>query len=524
MRYHFLTAMLLVCTCGFAQEPALTDDLNTSMEKIAGKYQPSEKLGPVQYNEVINKIRKDAYRRIKPGNPKLTALKRLDVDYYLRGVLWEYRTFHDYGSPKGIPAAQRKYIDSLIYPNTDLDDEELYKGSETYRGWLDKYLDKIYQTKYKPDTTMRYSKGFMLPMRVVVNEIRNPVVRDNVCFQHASVYLKVAADSVQAKKIYEDFNAAITNTYYRGAIQQVYVNYKRLHIKGAPSPDFTYTAVDGNKVTLSKLRGKYVYIDVWATWCGPCKEEIPFLMKLEEKYKDKNIQFVSLSVDKQADAGVWRKYVTDNKLTGYQVMADNAIQSDFTKKMNIALIPRFILIDPAGNVVDGDAKRPLDPELKKQLDKLLGVPVAPFALSPYARQSDFSGHWQLSKTKNNLKKLSETFVSNALNVTKNENALVVERTRVNKEMKESHYSEEFMLDGTSTRTMVKQFPEVDSLESNPDIPALTLGMCLKVATAMSLNFTETWTLEDGGKTLVVDRQQNMSGTAMKGVKVYYDKQ
>jgi thiol-disulfide isomerase/thioredoxin len=144
-----------------------------------------------------------------------------------------------------------------------------------------------------------------------------------------------------------------------------------LQTSGTAAPDFTYTAVDGKSITLSKLRGKYVYIDIWATYCVPCKEQIPFLAKLEEDYKDKNIRFVSISVDKQAQAVAWRRYVTDNKLTGYQVMADKDFKSDFIEKFNIASIPRFILIDPDGNVVDSDGKRPSDPAVKKQLDEFL---------------------------------------------------------------------------------------------------------------------------------------------------------
>ena len=51
---------------------------------------------------------------------------------------------------------------------------------------------------------------------------------------------------------------------------------------------------DSNETKLEDLRGKYVYIDVWATWCGPCRGEIPYLQKVEEKYKGKNIEFVSI--------------------------------------------------------------------------------------------------------------------------------------------------------------------------------------------------------------------------------------
>jgi thiol-disulfide isomerase/thioredoxin len=266
----------------------------------------------------------------------------------------------------------KKSIDSLIYPNVDLNNEDLYKRSAAYRDWVADYLNEIYKTKYKSDTTFKklYIKD-AVPVGVVLGEIQNPFIRDYECYQNASDIIKQTKDPGLINEIYQDFNAAVVNPYYRGKMQQVYDNYRRLQTAGTAAPDFTYTSVDGKPITLSKLRGKYVYIDIWATYCVPCKKEIPFLAKLEEELKGKNIQFVSISVDKQAQAGSWRKYVNDNKLTGYQVMADKDFQSDFIEKFNIAMIPRFILIDPEGNVVDSDGKRPSDPGVKKQLDELL---------------------------------------------------------------------------------------------------------------------------------------------------------
>ncbi|MNY06128.1 hypothetical protein D3C86_1388720 [compost metagenome] len=80
---------------------------------------------------------------------------------------------------------------------------------------------------------------------------------------------------------------------------------------------------------------------------------------------------MSLSVDQQKDKSKWTSYVKDNKLGGIQLLADQDFNSDFVKKYNINSIPRFILIDPAGKIVSGDAKRPSNPELRKQFDTLL---------------------------------------------------------------------------------------------------------------------------------------------------------
>ena len=150
-------------------------------------------------------------------------------------------------------------------------------------------------------------------------------------------------------------------------------NYTREHSKlvglkkGDPSPSFNYPNTDGKLVSLDDLKGKYVYVDVWATWCGPCKVQIPFLKELHEEYSDKNITIVSLSIDKASHKDKWLKMVKDEELTGIQLIADN---DDFAAAYNISGIPRFILIDPDGNIVDSNAPRPSDPRLKQIFNNL----------------------------------------------------------------------------------------------------------------------------------------------------------
>lgn len=146
---------------------------------------------------------------------------------------------------------------------------------------------------------------------------------------------------------------------------------------GTPSPSFeNYENIKGGKTSLADLKGKYVYIDLWATWCGPCKKEIPSLKEVEAKYHGKNIEFVSISLDngrgyegetKEAKAIAankgWKKMVADKELTGVQLFADNAFSSTFVREYEVNSIPRFILLDPKGNIVDADAPRPSDLKL-----------------------------------------------------------------------------------------------------------------------------------------------------------------
>lgn len=142
--------------------------------------------------------------------------------------------------------------------------------------------------------------------------------------------------------------------------------------KGQVSPKFSgYENYKGGLTSLDDLKGKYVYIDVWATWCGPCKAEIPFLKEVEKAYHDKNIEFVSISVDKAKDNEAWKKMVEEKELGGIQLFADNDWNSDFVKEYKVNSIPRFLLIDPAGNIVSSDASRPSSDDLRVLLNELL---------------------------------------------------------------------------------------------------------------------------------------------------------
>jgi len=147
--------------------------------------------------------------------------------------------------------------------------------------------------------------------------------------------------------------------------------------KGRPSPKFeNYIDIKGGKKSLDSFKGKYVYIDVWATWCGPCIREIPALDKLEKEYHSKNIAFVSISTDESRRSGgsweaaekKWSNFVKNRNMSGIQLWSGK--DTRFQQEYQINGIPRFILIDPQGNIVDANAPRPSDPRLRNIFNSL----------------------------------------------------------------------------------------------------------------------------------------------------------
>lgn len=126
--------------------------------------------------------------------------------------------------------------------------------------------------------------------------------------------------------------------------------------KGRPAPGFTYANTEGNTVNLKDFRGKVVYIDVWATWCGPCIKEHPDMEKLQAQFEEEEVAFVSISIDESPEP--WIKMVKEKGLGGHHLYADGAWKSTIIKDYGIIGIPRFILIDQEGNIVDSNAERP----------------------------------------------------------------------------------------------------------------------------------------------------------------------
>ena len=131
------------------------------------------------------------------------------------------------------------------------------------------------------------------------------------------------------------------------------------------APDFTYPDTEGKMVSLSDFRGKVVLIDVWATWCGPCQAQMPYLIKLEEELKDSGIVFLGVSVDEDKNKDKWLQMIKDKGLKGTQLFASG--WSKITKDYEIKGIPRFIIVGKDGKLVASQAPVPSDPALKQML-------------------------------------------------------------------------------------------------------------------------------------------------------------
>lgn len=130
--------------------------------------------------------------------------------------------------------------------------------------------------------------------------------------------------------------------------------------------DPTLRTPDGKECKLSDLKGKVTYIDFWATWCGPCCKQIPFMEKLVEKMKDnKDVAFISISSD--ADTDAWLAKIKKDNPDWPQYIFDQASGEEFFTLMNIKGIPRFMILNADGTIAVADALRPSDDGVEAQI-------------------------------------------------------------------------------------------------------------------------------------------------------------
>lgn len=134
---------------------------------------------------------------------------------------------------------------------------------------------------------------------------------------------------------------------YKKEIAEAIAQKERLDI-GKEAPIFEFPTKDGDMVSLKDFRGKYLIVDFWASWCGPCRNEIPHLKEIYQEYKDKGVEILSVSIDKSKNA--WKKAMNEEKMSWPQIQAPGA-GKDIMKEYQFSGIPYIILLDKEGRII-----------------------------------------------------------------------------------------------------------------------------------------------------------------------------
>ena len=167
------------------------------------------------------------------------------------------------------------------------------------------------------------------------------------------------------KAVRAKLDASLAGSEYVNQIESMISRMEKVQV-GSVAPDFTLPDVDGNPVSLSSFRGKYVLVDFWAAWCPDCRKENPNIVAAWEKYKDKNFAVLGVSLDRKRDQ--WLAAIEKDNLTWTQVSDLKYWDSEAAVLYCIRWIPMSFLIDPEGKIVaiglEGE-------ELHNKLEELL---------------------------------------------------------------------------------------------------------------------------------------------------------
>lgn len=261
----------------------------------------------------------DINAEIANGNLKIHSVKSSPMwDEY--NMLYKKNQYSN-----DIALTGKKYNEAFeLYNNKEQTEENLRKLKA-----LSSDLNKLYNAQIKEfvDFIPQYSKSSALMMIIYNNLISGSI------------------DELQ--KALKGFDQQLVDkNYYAKEIAQK-VNMVKAAEVGKMAPDFEIKSLDGELVKLSSLRGQYVLIDFWASWCGPCRKEIPNLMKVYNEFKDKGLKLIGVSIDD--DEAKWKKAVLEEKLN-YLQLRDSEKQT--MKLYNYNGIPFIVLISPEGVILE----------------------------------------------------------------------------------------------------------------------------------------------------------------------------
>lgn len=286
--------------------------------------------------------------------------EKRNINYEYISKLLGYEKSYAYASKNPDFVVSNGFLPDLS--KFDYNNGKDYLFSASYKRIVKSY----YKNKAATDLKLKDSKEDIAYLKTI-SQISDETIKNSLLYDEARQSINYTTD---LEAFYAIFNNASTNQNEKSKITESY-NILKTTTKGKPSPKFVdYENNAGGKTSLDDLKGKYIYIDVWATWCGPCRKEIPFLKEVEKAYHGKNIEFVSISIDKQTDHAKWKKMIVDQALGGIQLLADKDWASQFVQDYLIQGIPHFILLDPNGNIVTPNAPRPSEKELITLFDSL----------------------------------------------------------------------------------------------------------------------------------------------------------
>jgi len=253
----------------------------------------------------------------------------------------------------------------------DMNDSEIISMKHAdflreYKGYFTRSIEKNLEEKYKA----AYEESGISGRYALIGEL---IEKYSTGFTRDFLYASAFSDLLEWKML-EEFNQLydvekINNNYFLKSISTEHdklINFLSNTNTESASISTLNSQSDILKELLSKYSGKWIYIDFWATWCGPCLAEFDATKELQQELKDRDIVFVFLA--NRSPENVWKATIANKGLSGEHILLTNDQYNVLSSEFNISGIPHYVLIDKVGNIVSRNAPRPSD---REQLIKLL---------------------------------------------------------------------------------------------------------------------------------------------------------
>lgn len=353
-------------------------------EKTLGEWDAFLEMEPDQFLEKISKsfeLFQGSLHQFKNDHPVINPffVKTQETEMKLEKAmhLLNYPVLRKHFTKKeelDLPTYYYTFVEELDFNNPEF----LSLSVSMYVFTLMRYLDVKAEKKFGkladeiPGQRITANQKFdLVPDLVEDREIRNRLY-NNLALGYIH-RLCEQEDKEGMDAVLELFMQRCDNEKYQKEIKEKYEVCINL-FPGNSAPGFTYSDIKGQQVSLSDFNDKYVYIDIWATWCGPCLKELPHLEKLQDQFNDPRLVFISISIDE--DKKAWEKMVEEKEMSGVQLIDSDGSNwnAGIRKDYSVLSIPHFVLIGPGGIIVDSNAPSPSSEEIKEILSDLMSAP------------------------------------------------------------------------------------------------------------------------------------------------------